>query len=167
MAGAVADGVMIAPYASPPGLDYALGRIWEGAQDRSVQCIARVDICISDDDPHAARQAVKPMIVLPLWNSYPHFAYLRPLGLEVPAALCQQLARRDYRLITRSASLVPDSFVRHLAVAGSCAEVIAQLQDIAAMGLDQITMHPIVLPGQTLPEAIRCFAQDVMPHVRA
>jgi 5,10-methylenetetrahydromethanopterin reductase len=167
MAGAVADGVMIAPYASQAGLAYALGRIREGAQGRRVQIIARVDVCLSDDDPQAARQAVKPMIVLPLWNSYPHFAYLEVLGLEMPAALRQQLAKRDYALIKPSAALVPDAFVRHLAVAGSRAEVIDQLQEIAAMGVDQLTIYPIVLPGQRLSETIGRLAQDVMPHVQA
>jgi 5,10-methylenetetrahydromethanopterin reductase len=82
MAGAIAEGVMIAPYASRPGLEYAMGRIREGTKDRRVQIIARVE-------------------------------------------------------------------------------------DIAAPGMDQITMYPIVLPGHTLSEAIRCFAQDIMPHVRA
>lgn len=166
MAGAVADGVMIAPYASQPGLDYALDRIQQGAGGRPVQTIARVDVCMSDRDPHAARQAVKPMIVLPLWNSYPNFGYLDVLDLNVPDSLLEQLAKRDYSLIKPSASLVPDTFVRHLAVAGSRSEVIGQLQEIAATGVDQITIYPIVLPGQTLHGVIRGFAQDVMPHVQ-
>ena len=165
MAGAVADGVMIAPYASARGLTYAIGRIRAGAQNRPVQLMARVDLCISDRDPQAARQAVKPMIVLPLWNSYPNLRYIEVLGLEVPLALRQQLAKRDYSLIAPSAPLVPETFVRHLAVAGSRSEVIDQLQEIAATGVQQITVHPIVLPGQTLPEAVCCFAQDILPHV--
>ncbi|RMF93146.1 MAG: LLM class flavin-dependent oxidoreductase [Nitrospinota bacterium] len=168
MAGAVADGVMIAPYASAPGLRYAIGRIREGAQGRPhpVQIIARVDICVNDDHPQMARQAVKRMIALPLWNSYPHFQYLEVLGLEVPSALQAQLAKRDYSLIVPSASLVPDSFVRHLAVAGSRQEVITQLQEIAATGVDQITMYPVLTPGQTIQEAIIRFARDIMPQVR-
>ena len=167
MAGAVADGVMIAPYASARGLTYAIGRIRAGAQDRPVQLIARLDLCVSDSDPQAARQAVKPMIVLPLWNSYPNLRYIEVLGLEVPPALRQQLAKRDYSLITPSAPLVPETFVRHLAVAGSRSEVIDQFQEIAATGVRQVPVHPIVLPGQRLPEAVCCFAQDILPHVHS
>jgi 5,10-methylenetetrahydromethanopterin reductase len=165
MAGAVADGVMIAPYASARGLTYAMDRIHAGAKERRVQIIARVDLCVSDTDPQAARQLVKPMIVLPLWNSYPNFRYLEVLGLEVPKALCAQLAKRDYGLIKPSAPLVPDAFVRHLAVAGCRAEAIDQLQEIAATGVDQITIHPLLLPGQTLPAVIRHFAQDILPRM--
>lgn len=167
MAGALADGVMVAPYASQRGLRYAIDRIREGARARPspVRIIARVDLCISDDDPQTACQAVKHMIVLPLWNSYPNFQYLEVLNLEVPPLLREQLARRDYRVIRSSAALVPDTFVRHLAVAGSRNTVIDQLQEIAATGVDQITIYPIILPGQSLAGIITRFAQDIVPLI--
>ncbi len=72
-AGEVADGVMIAPYASAPGLHHALGCIDQGASRAgrsraNVQTIARVDVCIAADRA-TARAAVKKMVALPLWSA--------------------------------------------------------------------------------------------------
>ena len=105
------------------------------------------------------------MIALALWNSFPHYHYLKGLNLDVPAPLHHQLAQRDYHLIAPSASFIPDTFVRHLAVAGSREEAITQLQEIAATGVDQITIHPILLPGQTWPQVLEEFAVHLMPQV--
>ena len=171
LAGEVADGVMMAPYASARSLGLAMASVAEGVrrsgrQPGDVQRIARVDLCISSDAA-AARRAVKPGIVLPLWTSYPRFDFLDPLGLPtVPGPLVEVLARRDYSLIGPNAHLAPDEYVRHLAVAGTLEQVTRQMVEIAGAGVDQITIKPVALPGGAVDEIIRAFAAQVMPVVR-
>ena len=171
LAGEMADGVMMAPYASSRSLGYAMGEVSEGVrrsgrQPADVERIARVDLCISPD-AEAARLAVKPGIVLPLWTSYPRFDFLDPLGLPpVPEPLMEVLARRDYSLIRPNAHLAPDEYVRHLAVAGALEDVTEQMVEIAGAGVDQITIKPVAAPGGSVEETIRAFADQVMPAVR-
>ena len=171
LAGEVADGVMMAPYASSRGLGLAMNAVDEGVRRSGrrpddVQRIARVDLCISSDAA-SARLAVKPGIVLPLWTSYPRFDFLALLGLPpVPDPLLEVLARRDYALIRPNAHLAPDEYVRHLAVAGTLEEVTDQMVEIAGAGVDQITIKPVASPDNSVDDVIRLFAGEVMPAVR-
>lgn len=171
LAGEVADGVMLAPYASARSLGIAMAPVAEGVgrsgrQPGDVQRIARVDLCISSSAA-AARRAVKPGIVLPLWTSYPRFGFLEPLGLPpVPEPLLEVLARRDYSLIAPNAHLAPDEYVRHMAVAGTLEQVTEQMIEIAGAGVDQITIKPVPAPGGTVDDIVRDFAREVMPAVR-
>jgi 5,10-methylenetetrahydromethanopterin reductase len=169
-AGEVGDGVMIAPYASEPGLRHALGLIERGAARAGrrladVHTIARVDVCIARDRA-AARDAVKRMVALPLWVSYPDLGYLKPLPpVALPPELHAILARRDYNLIPEAARLVPDELVEHLAVAGTLDDVIAQARAIVATGVDQITVHPVAPPGGDAVDVARQFAREVVPNL--
>ncbi len=171
LAGEVADGVMMAPYASARGLHWALGSVDEGIRRTGrrpdeVERIARVDLCVSSDGA-SARRAVKPGIVLPLWTSYPRFDFLEALELPpVPEPLLEVLARRAYGLIAPNAYLAPDEYVRHLAVAGTLEEVTDQMVEIAGTGVDQITIKPVAPPGGSVDDVLRVFAGEVMSAVR-
>ena len=96
IAGEVADGVMIATYAEPIGIRHALSMVAKGAKraGRSVEdisLISRVDACISQDR-QAAIEAVKPMVGVFLWTSYPDRAFVHRVGLQVPDELEQIIA---------------------------------------------------------------------------
>jgi 5,10-methylenetetrahydromethanopterin reductase len=170
VAGEVGDGVMIAPYASEPGLRHAIGIVERGiarAKRRrsDVQVIARVDVCIAPDRA-VARAAVKRMVALPLWVSYPNLGYLDPLPpVRLPPELDAILARRDYSLIPEAAALIPDELVQHLAVAGTPEDVLAQVRAIASTGVDQITVHPVAPPGGDTLAVARQFAEEVVPRL--
>ncbi|MDR7558651.1 MAG: LLM class flavin-dependent oxidoreductase [Armatimonadota bacterium] len=171
-AGAVADGVIIAPYASPRGLRFAIDRVAEGAagSGRALQeldLVARVDVCIAADRA-AARQAVRSAVALPMWISYPNLSYLDPLGLPPPPEdLVAVLARRDYALISQAAALVPDAYLDHLAVAGTLEDVVAQLDQIRRAGIAHITLRPVPPPGGTVQGVVEALARDVMPRFGA
>ncbi|MDR7423061.1 MAG: LLM class flavin-dependent oxidoreductase [Armatimonadota bacterium] len=169
-AGAVADGVIVAPYASLPGLRFALAQIRRGAERAgrsmtTLEVAARVDVCIADD-AETARAAVKPAIALPMWISYPNLDYLRPLDLPPPPApLLEILSRRQYDLIPEAARHVPEAYVAHLAVAGTVAQVREQLRQIVAAGVTQLLVRPVAAPGQDLLAALRLLAEQVIPAV--
>ena len=171
LAGEVADGVMMAPYASARSLNRALAMVDEGVlragmHSKDVERIAWVDLCVAEDGA-VAREAVKPGVVLPLWTSYPKFEFLEALGLPpVPARLMEVLAKRDYSLIHTNASLAPDDYVRHTAVAGTLQEVTDQMVEIGRTGVDQITIKPVAPPGGRVEDVIRVFAREVVPAVQ-
>jgi 5,10-methylenetetrahydromethanopterin reductase len=171
LAGEIADGVIIAPYASPPGLRYALELIATGARRagralRDLDTVARVDVCIAPDRT-TALAAVKRWIALPLWSSYPNWDYLAPLPQpRVPDPVAEILAERDYGRIEEAAQYIPDEFVEHLVVAGTLDDVLRQTRAIAETGVTQITIHPVPLGDLHERELIEMFVASVMPALR-
>ena len=171
LAGQIGDGAIIAPFASPPGLRYTVDLIEAGAHEAGrsldeLDLVGRVDVCIAEDRPTAA-QTVKRWIALPLWSSYPNWDYLDPLPIpRVPAEIRAVLATRDYTRIDEAALGIPDSFVEHLAVAGTLDDVARQTLAIAQSGVTQVTIHPVQAPGQGVADVLRSFAREVMPAVR-
>src|SRR4030065_1097532 len=97
---------MSATYPEPLGLSYALSKIEAGARHagRTLQDLTvytRVDACISKDRQEAI-EAVKWMVGVFLWTSYPDRTFVHVVGLEVPAELETIIARRDYNLVVEN-----------------------------------------------------------------
>ena len=171
VAGEVADGVMIATYAEPVGISYALSLVEAGARraGRSLsdmRIISRVDACISTDR-RAAIEAVKPMVGVFLWTSYPDRAFVRQVGLEVPDELERIIARRDYNLMAENAHLVPDAFVEKFCWAGTAEEVAHKVTAVARLGIQDITFLPHPPKGGDTRETMRAFAEVVKPMVES
>lgn len=171
-AGAVADGVIIAPYASPPGLRFALERVAEGARAarrplEALDLAARVDVCVADD-PRAAREAVRPAVALPMWISYPNLDYLEPLDLPpLPPAVLEVLAERRYERILEAGRLLPEPYLDHLAVAGTAVEVAARLRALVETGATQLIVRPVPVPGTALEDLLERLAAEVLPTLRS
>jgi 5,10-methylenetetrahydromethanopterin reductase len=168
-AGEVADGVMIATYAEPVGIRHALAMVEEGARraGRSLDdltVISRVDACVSHDR-RAAYDAVKPMVGVFLWTSYPDREFVHRVGLEVPAELEAIIARRDYNLMAPNAHLIPDEFVDKFCWAGTPEEVARKVGEVARMGIHNITFLPHPPAGGDIRETMCEFAQTVKPTV--
>jgi 5,10-methylenetetrahydromethanopterin reductase len=170
-AGEVADGVMIATYAEPRGIQHALDRVAEGASRSGralsdLVLISRVDACISEDR-RLAIEAVKPMVGVFLWTSFPDRAFVHRVGLEVPDELEAIIAKRDYNLMAPNAHLIPDTFVERFCWAGTPKDVAEQVARVVDMGIDQITFLPHPPRGGNTRETISKFAEEVKPRVEA
>ncbi len=168
-AGRIADGVMIATYAEPVGLRHVLSLVERGAQESGrtlddLTLISRVDACISDDR-RAAYEAVKPMVGVFLWTSYPDRAFVHRVGLEVPPELEVIIAQRDYNLMASNAHLIPDDFVDKFCWAGTAEEVAQKVARVAALGIQNITFLPHPPAGGDTRETMHAFAQIVRPRV--
>ena len=148
-AGAVADGVIMAPFASPAAVAYASGLVRAGAERAgrpSPEIVARVDICFGRTTAEA-RQAVRYFVALPLWVSFPNWAYASAVGVEIESVELRTLmARRDYRDIATAAPLLPEAMLDHFAIAGTPAEVEARLHELAPV-VDQLIVHPVAAPN--------------------
>jgi len=167
--GEIADGVMISTYAEPQGIGAALDYIEKGALEagrtlQDVTVFARVDACISKDR-RAAIDAVKPMIGVSLWNSYPDRVFVQRVGLEMPEDLEEIIKQRDYNLIAPNAHLVPDEFIDKFCWAGTAEEVAEKVAAVVRMGIENITFVPHPPKGGTVHETIRSFAKVVRPLV--
>ena len=148
-AGAVADGVILGPYASREALAYAIGiadaKRKGGARPRMV---ARVDICIASTR-EAAREAVRTMVALPVWVSYPNLGYVDALGISLPQELLRLIARRDYGDIPAAGRMLPPEMIDHYAIAGTDEDVAERLRDIRPL-VDELIVHPVAPPGGTI-----------------
>jgi len=170
VAGEMADGVMIATYATPEGLRHGRdmvrsGALGAGRLDQDIQLMTRVDVAI-DEDPNAARDAVRPMIAAMVMASYPDTAFLAHAGLEITPALEAMSRQKNEALAFASGHLVPDEFVRQFAWVGSPAEVAEQVAAVVDCGFSTIVFLP--QPMSVDPEpTLQRFARDVAPRVRA
>jgi 5,10-methylenetetrahydromethanopterin reductase len=169
--GEMADGVMIATYAEPEGIRHALARIEAGARRAGrrlddIILISRVDACIAEDR-RAAMEAVKPMVGVFLWTSYPDREFVRRVGLEVPPQLERLIARRDYNLMAANAHLIPDAFVEKFCWAGTVQEVTQKVAEVVKLGITHITFLPHPPAGGTITDTMRAFARTVKPALEA
>ncbi len=169
VAGKVADGVMIATYAEPGGIQFAISEVEKGAESvgrtiNDLLLISRVDACICNDR-QAAIEAVKPMVGVFLWTSYPDRSFVHRVGLRVPADLEEIISRRDYNLMAPNAHLIPDEFVEKFCWAGTAKEVAQKVADVVRLGITNITFLPHPPRGGTVHETIRAFATVVKPMV--
>jgi 5,10-methylenetetrahydromethanopterin reductase len=163
LAGETADGVMISTFVDPRAIRYALSHVEAGAaragrsmDDLRVLC--RLDCCI-DRDSQEAREAVKPMLVASLKSSYPNWQFLEPLGLTVPEAVREAIVSGERDRIAATAPLLPDTFAEALALCGTSKEVAGQVRRIVELGIGEIAINPIPLPGQRVEEQIEAFQE--------
>ena len=164
MAGEVADGVMIATYATPPGVRHALTRIdaglaKSGRTRKDIRLINRIDAWIDDAQPERARELVAPMVARLLTTSYPDKSFVDAVGLTIPAELEDVLRQKDRDLAARSGHLVPKELVDAFTWWGSAEQVGQQVRAVAELGIDDFTVlfHPP--HGQQPDSAIRRFAE--------
>jgi 5,10-methylenetetrahydromethanopterin reductase len=168
--GELADGVMIATYAEPVGIRHALSMVEQGAkragrQLADIDIISRVDACICSDR-QAAIAALKPMVGVFLWTSYPDRGFVHRVGLEVPDEVEQIIARRDYNLMVENAHLIPDVFVEKFCWAGTAEDVARQVAEVVRLGITSITFLPHAPAGGDIDETVTEFARTVRPLVR-
>lgn len=159
VAGAIADGVIMAPFASPEAIEYAAGLVAQGARqaDRpSPRIVARVDVCIADTR-EAAREAVRYFVALPVWVSHPNWEYAEALGIRLSDEMRELTARRDYRDIGAAGELLPPEMLDHFAVAGTEADIAAQLRSLLPL-VDEVIVHPVASPDLDVDGVVETVA---------
>lgn len=170
LAGRVADGAMIATYATPPGVRHALGLIQKGAEAvgrslRDLTLTTRIDMSVGPSSKEA-REAVKMMLAMLLMGSYPDTGYVRHAGLVIPSALEEMMRQKNEAKAMVSGHLVPDEFVDAFAWAGTPNEVARQIAAVVELGIPEICILPLPPRGQPVEPIMRSFIEDVMPRVR-
>jgi 5,10-methylenetetrahydromethanopterin reductase len=170
LGGSMADAVMVATYAQPRGVRYALDQVRAGASqagrpEEEVKIISRVDACVWPDS-RTARDAVKTMIAGFLMSSYPDRDFVRQMGLDVPEELEAILRQKNEAMAYGAWRLVPDDFVEAFTWAGTPDEVARQVAEIVKLGITQITYLPHPPPGESAEPIRRAWMEQVVPRVR-
>ena len=170
VAGELADGVMLATYATPEGQSHAremvaLGAARAGRAGDEIEQIIRVDICI-DDDPEVAKAGVRPMIAATIMNSDPDLRFVHQVGLELTPELEALCRRKNEAESFASGDLVPDEFVRQYAWAGTPEQVAEQIAPIVELGIRNVLVMPQPLTRDARP-TVRAFATEVVPRLKA
>lgn len=170
LAGEIADGAMVATYATAAGLGHGLEMVHEGKRrsedpERPFRMMARVDVAI-DEDERVARDAVRPMIAMMVMASYPDSAFVRHAGLELTPELEQMCQQKDEALALASGHLVPDEFVRSFAWTGSPESVATQIAEATEVGYSEVVILPQPLNDGSI-DTIRRFATEVVPRIRS
>jgi 5,10-methylenetetrahydromethanopterin reductase len=159
-AGRVADGVIMAPFASRTAVSYARDVVVQSAEraGRPIpRLVARVDVSIHED-PGRAREAVGYFVALPLWISYPNWGYLDAVGVAPPEAARALMARRDYRDIREAAGLLPAAMIDHFSIAGTPDDVRRRFTELAPL-VDQLLVHPVPAPDWTVDRLLNAIAR--------
>lgn len=170
LAGEEADGAIIATYARPEEIRPALELVEEGARRagrtlQEMRTMVRVDTCIHEDEDLAA-EASRLMLAKLLWLSYPDRRFVERAGLEVPGSVERILAERDYDRIAEAAPLIPDEFVAAFSWSGHPKAVAQRVAEVVReSGAEEIGFWLLRAGDQTLEDAVRTLAADVLPAV--
>ncbi len=97
---------------------------------------------IDDDDEAAAFAAAKTIAA---WFPQTSPVYCEIAGL--PASLVDEVRRSyaggEFQEAAKAAGLLPAEFVHRMALAGGSAEATGHIREIAALGIDSMTVFPL------------------------
>lgn len=164
LCGRIADGVILLVGTNPAFVEAGLRAIDEGAREVG-RTRADIDVVLWTpgavlDDGAEARHLVKTHVAR---------VAMHPLPAELDEATqasIEEIRRRyDYGGHMDTAAdhgrLVPDELVPHFAIAGTHDECVAQVDRIAATGVDEIAIVPYQPAGQGREAVISAFADVV------
>jgi hypothetical protein len=111
-----------------------------------------------------------------LWSQYPHIANVEAVGLTLPPELDRRLRdagpfRRTHDLsaFEQFSDAIPDDLLGAFAVAGTEDDVAKQFRDLLSGGVDELMVHPLLVPGQELQDSVaaigRAFVRARTPKV--
>jgi 5,10-methylenetetrahydromethanopterin reductase len=173
LAGEIAAGAVMQSALAPALVDWFLAQVRRGAQRAGrtlseLDIVARLNLCIHDQ-ARLARDVMRPTIVRTLITQQPHFRTFVTAGLDIPARLREMVAAMGYThdpaLLAPAAALVPDAFVEAMTLAGTVADVAAQVVRLAQQGVTHVMVYPIA-PDGDVEQILRRFAHEVMPRVQ-
>ena len=157
LAGEIADGVILLVGLFPEALAWALEQVDRGAANahRPRPHIAVFAYGAIDDDESVALAAARPIAA---W-----FPQTAPVICELgglPATLTDQVRERyaggEFQEAADAANLLPDGFVRKVALAGDAAAARGRIEAVAAAGADSIHVFPL---GGNRMQTVEAFAE--------
>ncbi len=173
-AGRVADGAIMQGCVAERLLRYFRETVAEGARTagrdpRSIDLVARINVCIHDDR-RVARDVMRPGIVRSLVSQRPEFFTFTTAGITVPPRLVEKLAALPYTHepgpLAALAPDVPDELVDAVTLAGPPDVVADGVIRLARGGATHFMIYPMAATGP-VERVIERFQADVMPRVRA
>jgi 5,10-methylenetetrahydromethanopterin reductase len=160
LAGRVADGVVLLAGLHPDGIRFALDHIDRGAEQAGR---ARPEITVFaygaiDDEDEAAAFAAARTIAAWFPKTSPVYCEIAGLSPELVEQVQRSYSGGEFQEAARAAEALPDEFVHRMALAGGSDEARRHIRDLAALGIDYLTVFPL---GPKRAQTIDAFAACV------
>ena len=170
--GEMAEGVVVASYASPPGIRWGLDQVAKGAAraGRRLEEIALASWLYTSisADGDRARDAVRTGVAVAMWGSR---EILAKIGVTLPDEVLRFMDEHHYGhapgLTDRLGRMLPDELLGEFSLAGTPGEVTERLIDIARMGIGHAAFWIFPPEGESLESVLEVLIEDVIPAVRA
>jgi 5,10-methylenetetrahydromethanopterin reductase len=169
LAGQIGDGAILSGQLGNPEVRReALDRLLQGQRERLCppeRFVVHAGVAASvSADRQSALDAVRPHVAQGLQSP---LARLTGAALAARARLTSSYNVQDHMHPgAPHAVVVPDDVIPEFAIAGVPNECIHQCRAMFEAGIDEITIRPYALPGQTRLEMIEAFAREVMNPLR-
>ena len=156
LAGGLADGVILLVGLFPDAVTWALEHIDRGARaaGRPRPHTALFAYGAISDDSTAALAAGRSIAA---WfpQTAPHLCTLAGLPADVAGAVRASYAGGEFQEAEAAAGLLPDEFVRRMALSGDAREAAGRVRDVLAAGVDSVHVFPL---GPDRMATVRAFA---------
>jgi 5,10-methylenetetrahydromethanopterin reductase len=173
LAGEVADGALLASYASEEQLRFAITKVEAGAKKsnrtlKDIKLIAWLYASISENSVEAVAN-VRPFVTQALMNTSPEMYNIMFKGFEQDVASFVLDCRKtgDKKRANEDRKYLTDAVIRRFSVAGTAEECIEKLRAVAKLGIDTIWLRPFSAPfsESNHEKVIIPFAEKVIPNV--
>jgi 5,10-methylenetetrahydromethanopterin reductase len=157
-AGGHADGVVLLCGLFHEGVAWAIERIDEGA-NAAGRPRPHIGVfaygAIDDEDPERALDAARSIAAwFPM--TAPVYCDLAGLDPAIANAVRERYTGGEFQEAAAAARLLPDDFVRGMALAGGSDEAVRHLKTLAELGVDSVNVFPL---GPARRQTIEAFAK--------
>jgi 5,10-methylenetetrahydromethanopterin reductase len=175
LAGAVADGVLIGSFATPPGITYARQHIRPGLDAsgrdwRDIRLCSWIYLSLLEraDDP--VPEGVKRGVSFAFWSSRKALSamvdQLAPDASDAFRAFIREAPHEwSPPIMDELRRLMPRGVIDSLALVGTAPQVVERLRALAAAGVEEIVIWPFPRERQDMDDFMRELAHDVLPLV--
>lgn len=169
LAGEIADGVLIANTLVPSAIAFYVDQLRAGAEKagralHDLDIGLRFEVCLSEDED-AALTVMRRRVALRLIAGYPRWDYLERVGITLPPAFRDIVARKDTRCLEEAMAALPAEAVERTVLAGRPERVANQIAGVLRPEVTNVTIRPHAAPGERVSAVLRAFVHEVMPRV--
>jgi 5,10-methylenetetrahydromethanopterin reductase len=175
LAGAIADGVLIGSFATPPGIAYAREHILPGLKTSNrdwsdIRLCSWIYLSLLEREADPVPEGIKRGVSFAFWSSRKALsAMVDELAPDASDAFRQFIREAPHEwsppIMEELRRLMPRGVIDSLALVGTAPQVVARLKALAAAGVQEIVIWPFPRARQDMDGFMQELARDVLPHV--
>jgi 5,10-methylenetetrahydromethanopterin reductase len=175
LAGAIADGVLIGSFATPPGIAYAREHILPGLKTSNrdwsdIRLCSWIYLSLLEREADPVPEGIKRGVSFAFWSSRKALsAMVDELAPDASDAFRQFIREAPHEwsppIMEELRRLMPRGVIDSLALVGTAPQVVARLKALAAAGVQEIVIWPFPHAHQDMDGFMQELARDVLPHV--
>ena len=162
LAGRVADGVLVMAGLFDEAIEWAISCVRKGAQEagRRGDDFPTIAVCaygaINDEDPE---EAMVPARTIASWfpQTAPYVCELAGLDRSTVEAVRSSYSGGEFQEAGAASRLLPDEYVRKVALSGTRADAAAQIRAVVGAGADSVQLFPL---GSDRMGTVRAFVES-------